>query len=191
MSEVVLAAYAWPSNAELIADVASLYLDPEVPTLDPTYGRGIWWKTWRPVTMVAHDIATLDGVDFRSLPHGDGEFRQIAFDPPYVCVGGRETTGMADLHDRFGLTNAPKTPDGVQQLIYDGLDEMYRVLARKGILLVKCQDYVTSGKLWPGTHLTLNYALTIGLSLVDRFEHIAGVRPQPSGRRQVHARRNL
>lgn len=187
----IFAAHAWPSNAELIADCAALgYLHADWLTLDPTYGRGVWWKKWQPENLVGHDIA-LDGVDFRDLPYGDNTFDAVAFDPPYVSVGGRKTTGIAEMHDRFGLTDAPTTPAGVQELINAGLDECVRVLKPKGYLLVKCQDYVSSGKLWLGTHWTLSTALEAGLTCVDRFEHHGPPRPQPPGRRQVHARRNL
>lgn len=187
----VLAADTWRTNADLIADVALLgHLRSEWRTLDPTYGRGLWWTSWRPVELVTHDLR-LDGVDFRDLPHDAASFDAVAFDPPYVSVGGRSTTGLADLHDRFGLTDAPVTPAGVQELIDAGLAEVARVVRPGGTVLVKCQDYVSGGRLWPGTHLTLTRALELGLVLVDRFEHVAGIRPQPPGRRQVHARRNL
>jgi len=178
----VLAASSWPTNADLIADVARLgYLTADRLTLDPTYGRGLWWKKWKPDELVAHDLR-VDGTDFRALPYPDDTFEAIAFDPPYVSVGGRKTTGIGDLHDRFGLTDAPTSPAGVQELIDDGLVEMHRVAIPGAFVLVKCQDYVSSGRLWPGTHLTLSKALELGFELVDRFEHVAGVRPQPTGR---------
>lgn len=191
MSDPVLAANAWPTNAHLIEAVATLgYLRYEDRVLDPTYGRGVWWGRWRPSELVTHDIR-LDGVDFRDLPHADGEFDAAVFDPPYVSVGGRKTTGLPDLHDRFGLTDAPTSPAGVQDLINSGLGEVARVVKPRGFVLVKCQDYISSGRFWPGTHKTTAYALGLGLEIVDRLEHLAGVRPQPPGRRQVHARRNL
>lgn len=202
----ILAAYEWSSNATLIEAVAHLgYLRKEWLTLDPTYGRGVWWKNWRPDRLVTHDLNNLDGVDFRQLPEEDATFDAIAYDPPYVCVGGRTTTGLPDFHDRFGLTEAPRSPADLQDLINAGLKEMVRVLRprRRGedgpYLLVKCQDYISSGKLWIGTHHTLSAAIDAGLEPVDRFEHITHPRPQPSNRTrkdgkpsvQVHARRNL
>lgn len=191
MTGPVLAADTWQTNAYLVADLARLgYLEPTDRVLDPTFGRGIWWQRWMPGELVAHDLA-MDGVDFRSLPYGDQEFDAAVFDPPYVCVGGRTTTGIPDLHDRFGLTDAPTTPDGVQELINDGLVEVSRVVKPRGFVIVKCQDYVTSGRLWPGTYFTTEAALAVGLELFDRLEHVGHVRPQPGGRRQVHARRNL
>lgn len=71
------------------------------------------------------------------------------------------------------------------------LAEVARVVRHRGLVLVKCQDYITSGRLWPGTHHTTTRGLELGLRLVDRLEYLTSPRPQPSGRRQVHARRNL
>jgi hypothetical protein len=191
VSGPVLAATAWPTNAAMIADVARLgYLQADWHTLDPTYGRGRWWTQWRPVSLVAHDLI-LDGVDFRHLPEPDATFDAVAFDPPYVSVGGRATTGLPDMHDRYGLTSAPTSPAGLQRVIDDGLREVARVTKPGGMVIVKCQDYISSGKFWAGTHRTLTSALSVGLEQVDRLEHVGGVRPQPPGRRQVHARRNL
>lgn len=187
----VLAAHTWPTNADLIADVARIgYLKEDDHVLDPTYGRGLWWSKWRPAELVTHDLQ-LDGVDFRHLPHEDGSFDAVAYDPPYVCVGGRKTTGLADMHNRYGLTDAPTSPAELQALINAGLYEAHRVVRPRGVVLLKCQDYVSSGRLWLGTHYTIVEALNLGFDVWDRFEHVSGVRPQPPGRRQVHARRNL
>lgn len=195
---VVLAAGTWPTNGDLIADVAFGlgYIDLENDeVLDATYGRGLWWTKVRPRIFTTNDIVAGRAAfqyDFRQLPeYWADAFDVVAYDPPYVCVGGRKTSGIADMHDRYGLTDAPTSPAALQHLIQQGVDEMARVTRPGGLILLKCQDYVSSGKLWPGTHYTLNWAMMLGLELVDRFEHVSGVRPQPPGRRQVHARRNL
>lgn len=188
----ILAAQAWPTNGDLIADVAALgYLRPEWRTLDPTFGRGLWWTRFRPESIVAHDLK-LDGVDFRNLPEGDASFDAVAFDPPYVSVGGRTTSGIPDFLARYGLAEAPKSPAALQMMIDAGISEIERVLRPGGVLLVKCADYISSGQLWPGTFFTADAGFRVGLRLLDRFEHVAAKpRPQPPGRRQVHARRNL
>jgi len=191
----VLAAGRWPTNAELIADVARLgYVSTMSLTFDATYGRGVWWKAFRPVRLVTNDIDPESEAeyadDFRATRWPDSYFDVVAYDPPYVSVGGRSTTTLPDLHARYGLTDAPRTPLELQRDVVDrGLDEAQRITS--GLVLVKCQDYVTSGRLVLGTHWTLTHALSLGMSLVDRFEHVTHVRPQPAGRRQVHARRNL
>lgn len=201
---LILAATAWRTNAELIRDVAALgYLDKEVVTLDPTYGRGKWWSLWRPFTLIAHDLYTLDGVDFRQLPEEDGSVGQVAYDPAYVCPGGRATSTLPDFNDRFGLSMTPRTPAALQEMNDAGLKECLRVVAPGGVVLVKAQDYVWSGRLQLGTHWTLSHALAVGFTVVDRLEHIGHARAQPGGRtregpngervptRQQHARRNL
>lgn len=192
----VLAATEWSSNAELILDCVRLgYLRAEWRTLDPTYGQGVWWQRWEPDDLTVNR----NEWDFTAAPFDDKSFDAITYDPPYVCIGGRETGsgGGADIRDRFGLADAPKTPALLQQLIDDGLTEMCRLLRPSGIVLVKCQDYISSGGIWLGTFLTTRHALSLGLLPVDRMEHITNPRPQPtlnldgSPRRQVHARRNL
>lgn len=183
---MIHAATAWKSNAHMIEDVAQLgYLNGTV--LDPTWGRGNWWTRWRPDALIGTDLK--QGIDFRSLPYSDDSFDAVAFDPPYVCIGGRKTSGIEAMYDAYGLTEAPQTPAEVQRLINDGLTECARVARRH--VLVKCCDYISSGKLWIGTHHTLTHGLSLGLELVDRLEYVGKGRPQPSGRRQVHARRNL
>ena len=192
LPDPVLAASRWSDNAALVADCARLgYLRKDWRTLDPTYGRGNWWTRWQPDELVAHDKFTLDGVDFTALPEPNDAFDAATYDPPYVCVGGRKTSGIEEMYYSYGLLEAPTTPAALQQLINAGLSEMYRVVRPEGIVLCKCQDYISSGKLWPGTHFTLVHALSLGFLLIDRLEHVGDARPQPGGRRQVHARRNL
>lgn len=194
----VLACNNWTSNAELIADCAKLgYLKKEWITLDPTYGDGIWWKKWRPDRLVTHDLK-LDGTDFRHLDYDDETFEAIAYDAPYVAPGGRETTKIEEMYDRYGMAGAPKTPKLLQHLINDGLTEMNRLIVPGHYILAKCQDYTSSGHMWLGTLHTANHGLSLGLELWDRFEHWGGTRPQPARTRkdgnpvvQQHARRNL
>lgn len=199
LSPTIFAATPWSSNGALIVDCVRLgYLRVVARTLDPTYGKGNWWTEWRPEHLVHHD-RKLDGTDFRALPYPNASFEQITYDPPYVCVGGRTSSGIPDMHDAYGLTDAPRSPVALQTLIDDGLTEMRRLVDGRGIVLVKCQDYVSSGKLWLGTHHTLTHALSLGFECVDRLEHISGPRPQPTNRTradgrpvvQQHARRNL
>lgn len=186
----VVAAGNWPTNGHLIADVHRLgYLLDDDHVLDPTYERGTWWKEWRPEKLTTHHRAT-DGSDFRSLPYPDGTFDAIAYDPPYVAKGGRTTSGIPEMDARYGQVDYPATPALLQELIDDGLTEMHRLVKPSGIVLVKCQDYISSGKRWLGRHWTLSHALALGFECVDQFEHLHPPGPQPPGRRQVHARNN-
>lgn len=179
----ILAAKNWKSNAHLIQDVAQLgYLKEHWKVLDPTYGEGVWWQLWRPHTLITHDKFTLDGVDFRDLPHRDGEFDAVAYDPPYKLNGTDQGEG-----GRYGVARPMRWQDKMQ-MIHDGIDECARVLKRDGILLIKCQDQVCSGHVrWQTLEFTL-HAINIGLALIERFDYYGGRRPQPmEGRTQRHA----
>lgn len=189
----VLAATHWKSNADLILDVVELgYLRYEDHVLDPTYGKGTWWKKWYPKLLTFHTPRVVGAsIDFRDMSrYADDTFDVVAFDPPYVSVGGRKTTGIADMHDAYGLTDAPTSPWGVQHLINDGLRECNRVAKR--VVLVKCQDYISSGKFWPGSFYTQRFACDVlGMEVLDRFVHVTHPRPQPPRAKQHHARNNL
>ena len=192
----ILAAFAWPTNAELIADCHTLgYLRDGDHVLDPTFENGVWWKAWRPEKLTTHHRAE-DGSDFRSLPYPDGTFDAVAYDPPYVCPGGRKTSTIKEMHDRYGMNEggfedpAFSTPAELQALINEGLTEMHRLArpsqfkklhptAPNGVVLVKVKDYIWSGQFFPGTHHTLVHALTLGFTIEDRFEMFGDPGPQP------------
>lgn len=186
----VPAAFAWPSNAHLIEDVATLgYLRKEWTILDPTYGEGVFWRRWRPD---AHNLAGSDldpakspcgsGVDFTALPWPEAAFDAVVLDPPYKLNGTSAEVGDA----RYGV-HVKATWQERHQLIRDGITECTRVLRPGGYLLLKCQDQVCSGKVRWQTYEFTFHAYGLGLALVDRFDLLGTSRPQPSGRRQVHA----
>lgn len=186
----ILGATRWPNNAELIADVARLgYIRETDTVLDPTYGRGNWWKTFTPNKLVAHDIK-LDGVDFRALPEADGSVDVVAFDPPYIAQGGRTSSTMQTFLGRYGLHESPQTRDGLHDLMCGGIAEAHRVLRPGGILLVKCMNYVNGGRYRLTAYDLLSDALTVGFRCIDEFVHLRTPGPQPTRDRQHHARRN-
>lgn len=180
----ILASTAWPSNCDMIVDVAKLgYLRDDWHTLDATYGRGTWWKKWRPKDLVIHDIK-MDGVDFRHLPHADNEFDAVILDGPYKLNG----TATIEVDERYGVEKYATWRER-HQLIRDGMTECLRVLKPRGILLVKCQAQVSSGKIrWQPFEFT-QHGIEQGAELVDRL-NMLGHRPQPNGTRQIYSRQN-
>ena len=182
----VYAAHPWRNNAELIVACHELgYIRHEHRVLDPTYGRGSFWRLWRPSSgLVFSDLRT-DGVDFRALPWPAAAFNAVTFDPPYKLNG----TATVAVDDRYGVAEYASHA-ARHQLIRDGITECARVLAPRGCLLVKCQDQVRGGKVRWQTREFADHGESLGLELVDML-HILGGRAQPEGRRQVHARRNF
>lgn len=182
------------NNAELIEQCAALgYLTDDMVTLDPTYGLGRFWTRWRPAALEASDLDQAKSpigrsVDFTNLPWSDSEFDAVVFDPPYKLNGTSTATGAATCDADYGVSHYQSWQDRMQ-LCIDGINEAHRVLKPGGMLLVKCQDQVCSGKVrWQTIEFT-NHAVGLGSRLVDQL-HLPSYRPQPAGRRQVHARRN-
>lgn len=199
----VLSVDSWNTNGDLVADalVRLGYLKVTDHVLDPTFGdNGVFWKRWRPDRLTAvHDDA-----DFRHLAYPDASFDAVVFDPPYTAIGGRETSGIKEMHARYGMDGDDcRNPQMVQNLINDGLTEMVRLVrpARTkkegGLIFVKCKNYIWSANFWPGVHLTRDHAMSLGLMQVDEFVHYGTPGPQPKRTRadglpskQEHARSN-
>lgn len=175
-------------NGPLLAIAAQLWIKPGELVMDVTYGQGNFWTCYRPTRLITHDLA-LDGVDFRQLPEADGTVDVVIFDPPYIAQGGRDTSTIQQFLGRYGLVDVPKTAAELKLFIAAGMKESTRVLAPKGRLMVKCMDYVNSGRLVLGRHHVVATALDLGLEQVDEFVHYSGLGPQPPGRSQVHSRR--
>lgn len=128
-----LACTEWAANSELIAAVHEVgYIRDDDQVLDVTYGRGLFWTEYRPARLVAHDLHTLDGVDFRDLPEPD-EFADVTvIDAPFVPKGGTEHEHTAEFRDRYGLNGAPVHRTELTHLMMDGLAECVRVTRRGG-----------------------------------------------------------
>lgn len=176
------------NNAEAIHDAAELgYINGLV--LDMTYGKGRFWKLYRPdnASFYTNDLDRSTTAhyndDFTHLMWPNDKFDTVVFDPPYKLNG---TGGSHPSDAGYGVANKGKDRLG---LIYLGLVEAIRVCAPNGHILVKCQDQVVSGqKVWT-TFAIHRVCRANDLRLVDQL-HVRSYRPQPAGRRQVHARQD-
>lgn len=177
----------WNTNAELLADVASLgWITDDMSVLDATYGHGRFWTKYRPPNLLGVDLnadKSMDGPqDFRALPYSDGTFDVVVFDPPYRLNG----TPDQDYDEAFGIDTVAGWRDRMA-LICEGAAECARVASKH--LLVKCQDQVVSGQMRWQTDAVTEVVTARGFRKADRFDFgSSGGRPQPPGRRQVHAR---
>ncbi len=191
----ILAITTARNNAELISQCRALsYLRDEWVTLDPTYGYGKFWTLWRPLTLIATDLdpvksPTDTAVNFTALPFSSCHFDAVVFDPPYKLNGTSTGKGAAACDESYGVNGPAVRWQDRHTLIRDGITEGVRVLRHSGMLLVKCQDQVCSGQKRWQTREFADHAESLGCRLVDML-HLAGHRPQPPGRRQVHAQQN-
>ena len=200
----VLSATSWATNADMILDVVDLGLiKPTDQVLDLTWGRGTWWKKYDHPTGIVANVGLgpsdrfvgLKSIrvhhDYRDLPiEWANSFDVVCFDPPYIAMGGRKTSGLPDFMDRFGLEAAPGDPKSLHEYNVQGLAEAMRVCTPKGFVMTKCADYISSGRLQLGSHWMLEDALNLGFKVHDKLIHVGHARVQPGGRRTVHARQN-
>lgn len=155
--------------------------------LDATYGGGGFWTDIRPGGLITLDLKPTGDLvgDFTCLPFTDNVFNTVILDGPYKLGG---TPKLKDFDSRYGIDTPTRWQDR-NSLIKRGIIECIRVA--RDYVLVKCQDQVSSGHVRWQTREFADHAEQHGATLVDRFD-LAGSRiPQPAGRSQVHARRNL
>jgi hypothetical protein len=181
--EPIYTAIVGRTNADLISEVARLYLEPGARVADVTYGKGTFWRKVATDELVFHASDLADGIDFRQLPYADESMDVVVLDPPYMHDPGRP---QASSYNH--VTNRGRDQDAIMDLYAGGMAEAHRVLAPRGLLWVKCQDAIESGKQrW--AHIELRErALGLGFQDQDLFVFLGpATRPQ---RRQLHAKRN-
>ncbi len=195
----------WRHNADLIADVMSLYWRPGMVVVDMTWGDGKFWSQWPHAfaeayegRFICHDIDSDkgDGVDWAHLPEADTSVDIAAMDPPYVARGGRSTSTIPDMVGAFGMDHADKTPEALWTSICEGIDEAWRILKPGGLFMLKTQNYISSGKIQAMIPWALAYFDQLGFELHDWAILVGGTGPQPltnrdgSERIQAHLRQN-
>jgi hypothetical protein len=171
------------TNADLLVEVAKLWITPTDRVVDVTYGRGIFWRNLPELTVEGTDITA--GVDCRSLPYEDSSVDVLVLDPPYQPMHGKPTRdfGVGRTY-RLGNT-ALQTINDVLNLYRDAIKEASRVVRPKGRILVKCQDLTYNHRLHL-THLDVLRAMVdAGFDLADMFVLLNRSRmPQPTKRQE-------
>jgi hypothetical protein len=180
------------NNADLMFEVAKLWIPPDAQVFDITYGRGLFWsKIQRP----RFDLIPFRG-NFTKVPtrHYD-KYDMVVYDPPYVSIGGRETQREAgrEMSSRYGMDLSGSTPLENKILMFQGFVQAWRCARRNGLVMVKCADYISSNKLVRGPRDVQDMADFLYMEQVDEFVLVSGTGPQPrhnldgTPRRQNHS----
>ena len=200
-SEVIQSAHV-AGNEDVFPQVLELHVPKGSIVADVTWGKGVFWKK---VPEGDYDLRATDlktGVDFRKLPYRNGEIDCLVLDPPYMESLLRKNVDHFGGNGSYGAfresysnsqpgTSEPKWHDAVLDLYYKAADEAHRVLRKKGIFIVKCQDEVSAGK-QRLTHVELiNEYEKKGFIVKDLFVVVRRNKASVSRVvKQLHARKN-
>lgn len=157
--------------------------------LDATWGKGTMWRAIpKNYRVVGLDIDPSKRAsilaDNRKLPFQANSFNIIVFDPPHV------THSWSTWDQSVNYSNADGMSD-VTHLLSNFIEEAIRVLRDDGILFIKIADQIHSGRKWLQYVSFVREIVQYSPSIVvcDTIVKIRpNYRPQPEGRRQLHAR---
>jgi hypothetical protein len=184
------------NDTEAIQAILDLHCKGQQIDLDATYSRGNFYKKGLPKPRFCSDIEPKeDGVipaDAMYLPFKDKSLGIIIFDPPFLATTGpslKKDDDSNKLNKRFGVY-----PN--ETLLFDfyekAIKEFYRVCKKKGILIFKCQDKVSSGIQYFSHCFIYNKAIEAGWYPKDLFVKLAEFRIVADWQKknQKHARKH-
>ena len=180
---------------DMLNDILRLHVGSDSFEIDTTYSTGGFYKNRKvKKPLYAFDkYPQADGVEKLKfpLPFKKDSVNSIVFDPPFVVSSGPSLSNDAKSSNltakRFSCF---KNLNELFDCYEENLREYARILKPKGVLVVKTQDTVTSGKN-VFTHVWLmNQAYQFGLYPKDLFILLARNRVH-SGKhnKQQHARK--
>ena len=162
--------------------------------VDATYGRGTWWQRISRKDVRVIKIDALTGGDFADTKLSAESVDVFLFDPPFL-KGPKTVYASVDRFRRnYNLASGSmlRNHDDILRMYDRAACEAARVLKKRGLMIVKCQDHVCNGE--PRlTHVDLvNRYPTHKLRFVDLFvlHQIAPPKIPPQNRAQLFARKN-
>lgn len=144
---------------------------------DITYGNGCFYKDL-PEPLFRSDIdPQVEGVMTASsdnLPFEDNSLGSVVFDPPFLTYirAARQGNGDMVMANRFG---GYWRYDELENHYKATLSECARVLSKKGILVIKCQDIIHNHRHHP-THINIINWMGKSFRLKDLFVLISNHR---------------
>ena len=160
------------NEQEIIQWILKLHCKTDIE-LDPTYSKGNFYKGNFNEPKYKYDLyPQLPDVleaNAENLPFEDEFFNTIMFDPPFLATKGASLSvdnQSNKINKRFGVYPTEKE---LHQFYINSLNEFYRILKPKGILIFKCQDKVSSGTQFFTHKFIMNEAEKIGFYCKDMF----------------------
>jgi len=174
-------------NSDIFPGILKLYAKPECTIADVTYGKGVFWKK---VDKTLYNLLLSDiliGVDYNNLPYHNNLIDVLILDPPYMGHSGGKNYSPAR---NYNVNIKKYDPKYIEILYFGGIDEAHRVLIKNGILIIKCQDEIQSGKQNLNHSKIIDYCVENGFIVEDIFILVQKNKPIMRHDYQLHARKN-
>jgi hypothetical protein len=169
------------NSSDIILELTDITGD--VPTLDLTYGLGVFWRQFTPSQLTTNDLArdADSSQDFMATDFDNRSFELVVFDPPFTSHGPSKRRHQERYGSHRNQECAPQNIKDVRHSLVGGIKEACRISGRW--VLVKTQDVVESGLLHANVNLALNTLVKSGFNIAYEIEFHSNRHPQPYGRR--------
>lgn len=169
---------------EIINNILKLYNNSQPIDFDPCYNLGMFYKDNKVIAPgIKSDIKPLlpgvEKLDVQCLPF-ENKFNCIIFDPPFIVSG--KTSKMALRYGSF------ESVDELKEFYVNSFCSLQRSLKKKGLLIVKCQDFVNGRRNYIMLNYVLNLTRDFNFNVLDLFILLAKTR-LTSIKKQQHARK--
>jgi len=167
------------NSASIIPKILEVHLPKGGLIADVTYGLGVFWRKMEGQETqdnlfldAPYHVVTSDRVqpamvraDFTCLPYRNSQFDCVFLDPPW----GNLSTAPRNqgINERYQIP--PMSVAECRALYTSGMRECSRILKAKGLLVIKCQDQVCSGKKhWFSVDI-FRHGESLGFNVIDRM----------------------
>ena len=159
---------------EIIKNILNLHNGGNPIDLDLTYSKGIFYKSGlvqQPKYKVDLNFVG-EGIincSFDNTPFENSSMKSIMFDPPFLITGKTykdNKKGSSIIAKRF---TGYHSWDELKESYKGALRESYRILEDGGLLIIKCQNTISSGKQHFSHFFVLKTALELGFYPLDEF----------------------
>jgi len=172
------------SQDEILSWVIRLYNDGKTFDADLTASILVFYKKVPKPAHLFDKYPQLDEVQDLSIADAlpDQSFSSIIYDLPFVISIGK--SGI--IRDRFNCYSSVKELYAVND---EMLERAYRLLKKKGLLVIKTMDITYAGKQYWVSDYVLSKAKEKGLVLLDKFILLAKSKIFSHTHQQVHSRK--
>ena len=165
--------------------------------LDLTCGKGLFYRLVHDRKIIQSDIRRIEKnpnqtilADCRKPPFRNATFDVIVLDPPFQFGRGRKKSEFTKRYSSLKDVDPTKKPqDALLSLFHE--EELYQLLKKDGILIIKMMDFMDNRQYW--NHMRLEEKLRSHFYLDDLIVYLFPQKPilfMSHWKKVVHARKN-